>query len=170
MSNPYQSTPNETQGAPARFRERVRARRGQAELFVFSVGDERFAFDVRAVEEVLDNPTLYALPDMQRGVAGVCSHAGSALPVVEAGAVLGVVANHAEIVLVMRKEGDRLGVLVDDVDEVETIDLDGLRQPPYDEEDDLLIAVLWQDDRLTSILDARAVVGAGSQLLAGANV
>jgi chemotaxis signal transduction protein len=68
-------------------------------------------------------------------------------------------------VLVMRKEGDRLGVLVDEVDDVETIELDALRQPPYDEEDDMLIAVLWQRDRLTSILDARAVVSAGSALL-----
>ncbi|MGQ0766258.1 MAG: chemotaxis protein CheW [Gemmatimonadota bacterium] len=158
---------NEIQSQPARFRDRVRSRRGKADLFMFVVGDERFAFDVRAVEEVLDNPTLFAVPGMEEGVAGVCSHAGIPLPVVEAAAVLGVAAAESETVLVMRREGERLGVLVDDVEDVESIDLDSLRQPPFDEEDDLLIAVLWRQNKLTSILDARAVVSAGAALVSG---
>jgi chemotaxis signal transduction protein len=143
----------------------VRSRTGRAELFVFQVGDERFGFDVRAVDAVIENPTLYAVPDVGTGVAGVCSHAGGPLPVVRAAAVLGVATSEAETVLVMRRGGDRLGLLVDQVDDVETVELGVLRGPPYDEEDDFLVAVFWDGTRLTSILDARAVVGAGTAML-----
>jgi purine-binding chemotaxis protein CheW len=157
--------PNDELPHHARFRDRVRSRTGRADLFVFRVGDERFAVDVRAVDEVIENPMLYAVPDVDAGVAGVCSHAGGPLPVVRAAAVLGVAASDPETVLVMRRGSDRLGLFVDDVDDVATVQLDGFRGPPYDEEDDFLVAVFWDGRRLTSILDARAVVGAGAALL-----
>lgn len=165
MTTSRSVTPNDPTLTTARFRDRVRSRTGQADLFVFRVGDERFAFDVRAVDEVLENPTLYRVPETAAGVAGVCSHGGGPLPVVRADAVLGVSASNAETVLVMRRGDERVGILVDDVDDVETIELASLRNPPYDEEDDFLIAVHWHRATLTSILDARAVVGASAALL-----
>lgn len=48
--------------ASLRFRERVRARIGTAELLAFRVGSERFAFDVRALDEAIDTPTIDRLP------------------------------------------------------------------------------------------------------------
>lgn len=157
------ATPNDS-ASIVRFRDRVRGRAGIAELFVFRLGDERFAFDLRAIEEVLEQAQVTPLPDAPRAVAGVCRHDGAMLVVVRADALLGVDCLHAETVLVMRRGEDRLGILVEDVEDVENVDLTALRNPPH-ESDELLLAVLWADGQLTSVLDARAVVGAGAALL-----
>ena len=152
------SAPNDV--TPARFRDRVRSRTGTGDLFLFRVGDERFAFDLRAVDEVIESPVLHAIPMAPVAVAGVCRHGEASLTVVRAGFVLGVDAPNAATVVVMRRGDGRLGLLVDDVDEVAAVELSELRQPPFDEEDDYLIAVHWNRGVLTSVLDARAVVSA----------
>lgn len=157
------ATPNDT-AAIVRFRDRVRGRAGTADLFVFRVGDERFAFDLRAIEEVLEHAVVTPLPDAPRAVAGVCRHEGAMLVVVCADALLGVDAVQASTVLVMRRGEDRLGILVEDIEEVEQVDLTALRNPPH-ASDDLLLAVLWAGGQLTSVLDARAMVAAGASLL-----
>jgi chemotaxis signal transduction protein len=157
------ATPNDA-AAIVRFRDRVRSRTGTAELFVFRLGDERFAFDLRAIEEVLEDAEVTPLPDAPRAVAGVCRHDGAMLVVVRADALLGVDSLRASTVLVMRRGDDRLGVLVEDVEDVEQVDLTALRNPPH-ATDDLLLAVLWADGQLTSVLDARAMVSAGAALL-----
>lgn len=58
------TTPASPDGAPAilRFRERVRARIGAAELLALCVGGERFAFDVRALDEAIDRPAIDRIP------------------------------------------------------------------------------------------------------------
>lgn len=151
--------PNES--IPVRFRDRVRSRVGSGDLFVFRVGDERFACDVRAVEEVLESPTLYPVPGVAGPVVGVCQHAGRTLHVVETAAILGVEGKEARTVLVMRRGHAHLGLLVDDVEDVRSLDLGLLRSPPY-ENDDLLLAVHWDGNELLAVLDARAVIAAAS--------
>jgi chemotaxis signal transduction protein len=155
--------PNDT--VPVRFRDRVRARTGHAELFVFRVGDERFACDVRAVEEVIESPLLYPLPGAHAAVSGVCQHAGRTLAVADASVLLGVDAARGAVVLVMRRGNDQVGLLVDDVDDVRSIDLATLRQPPHDG-DDLLLAVHWDGATLLAVLDARAVVTTAASVIA----
>jgi chemotaxis signal transduction protein len=155
--------PNET--IPVRFRDRVRARTGSAELFVFRVGDERFACDVRAVEEVIESPLLYPLPGADAAVAGVCQPAGRTLPVADAKALLGVDGGTGAVVLVMRRGADHVGLLVDDVDDVRLVELSTLRQPPHDG-DDLLLAVHWDGTTLLAVLDARAMVTTAAATIA----
>ncbi|MCC6319239.1 MAG: chemotaxis protein CheW [Gemmatimonadaceae bacterium] len=155
--------PNET--VPVRFRDRVRARIGTAELFVFRVGDEVFACDVRAVEEVVEAPVLYPLPAADPAMAGVCQYAGRSLAVVRATALLGVDGGQGGTVLVMRRGNEQLGLLVDDVDEVCSIELSALRQPPWDG-DDLLLAVHWDGTTLLAVVDARAMVTAAAAAIA----
>jgi purine-binding chemotaxis protein CheW len=157
------ATPNDS-ASIVRFRDRVRSRAGTAELFVFRLGDERFGFDLRAVDEVLEEPEITALPDAIRAVEGVCRHKGAMLVVVRADLLLGVDEQPATTVLVMRRGDDRIGMLVEDVEDVERVDLSALRNPPH-EADELLLAVLWSDGRLISLLDARAMVAAGAALL-----
>jgi len=147
-----------------RFRDRVRARSGIADLFVFHLGDERFAFDLRAIEEVLEQAQITPLPDAPHAVAGVCRHKGAMLVVVRAHAVLGVDSQPGGAVLVMRRGDDQIGLLVEDIEDVERVDLSVLRNPPH-EADELLLAVLWAQGQLTSILDARAMVAAAAALL-----
>ncbi len=158
------ATPNDS--SPIRFRDRVRSRAGRGELFVFQVGDERFAVDVRAVEEVLEAPEIQPLPGCDPRVAGAARYAGHVMAVVAAGPLLGVEAAAPRTVLVMRRGIDRLGLLVDDVDDVADVELLELSNPPY-EADEFLLAVHWDGVALTSVLDARAVVAAAAAVVKG---
>lgn len=159
------TTPNE--GTPLRFRDRVRARAGRGELFVFAVGDERFAVDVRAVEEVVEAPVIQPIPGMPPAVAGAARFRGQVMAVVRAAPLLGVEGGPGGTLLVMRRGTDHVGLLVDDVDDVADVELLELRNPPY-ETDEFLLAVHWDGAALTSVLDARAVVAAAAAAVNGA--
>ena len=74
--------------------------------------------------------------------------------------MLGVPGGRASAVLVLRNGDRRLGLLVDDVDDVVTVQLELLRDAPFEGADDMLLGVLWRDGMLTSILDARSLVTA----------
>ncbi len=158
--------PAPNDGSPVRFRDRVRGRHGLAELFLFALGDERFGVDVRAVEEVLESADITPVPGAPAAVAGVCRYGEGSLGVVHAGTLLGVDGACSRSVLVMRRGDARLGLLVDDVDDVVLLDLSTLGPPPYDA-DDFLLAVHWDETVLTAIIDARALVAAGAIALRG---
>jgi purine-binding chemotaxis protein CheW len=160
MTTPLRHQTPEAPAAFLRFRERVRARVGTAELLTFEAGGERFAFDLRAVDEIIDAPSLQDVPDAPPQMVGVCALRGRTIPVFGSSHVLGVPTGSASAVLVMRNGDRRLGLLVDDVDDVVTVELCDLRDAPWEGQDDMLLGVLWRDGALTSILDARSLVAA----------
>ncbi|HEX4935611.1 MAG TPA: chemotaxis protein CheW [Gemmatimonadaceae bacterium] len=148
-----------------RFRDRVRAGVGAAELLAFRLGAERFAFDVRALDEAVDQPRVDAAPG--RGptiLAGLMRHGDRSIPVFDTARVLGVARTRRALpgdgapVLVMRSGGRRIGLLVDDVDDIKSVELGTIQPPPFEAGDDLLIGVTWDADDLTAILDARALI------------
>ncbi len=164
LTTPAVTAPNDS--SPVRFRDRVRSRSGLAELFLFALGDERFAVDVRAVDEVLESPAITPVPGAPHAVAGVCRYGEGSLGVVQAGTLLGVDGALSRSVLVMRRGDERVGLLVDDVEDVVLLDLSTLGPPPYDA-DDFLLAVHWDREVLTAIIDARALVAAAAIALRG---
>lgn len=159
VTTPLETPITQPSDSTTRFRDRVRAREGVAELLVFRLGDERFGVDVRAVDEVLESPDIYPVPGTTRAFAGVCQLNGRTLPVARGALVLGVDSWDGHAVLVFRRGDERVGLLVDDVDDVVRVSLTGLRQPPH-EEDGTLLAIHWDGDTLLSVLDARPLVNA----------
>lgn len=184
-------TPAEPNGnvAVLRFRERVRARSGSAELLAFRAGGERFAFDVRALDEAVDTPILERSPlarasagpvssgvaavavstpraaptagEIFRGIARLASHS---IPVFDTARLLGTTGpSTGGQLLVMRSGARRIGLLADEVDDVVTIDLATIKPSPVDVGDELLLGVTWDGEEVTGILDARALIGSCQQ-------
>lgn len=184
-------TPAEPNGNAAvlRFRERVRARSGTAELLAFRAGGERFAFDVRALDEAIDTPVLERSPlagphgaasassalTRQGGAAraettaieifrGIARVAKQSIPVFDTARLLGTTgtATGGQL-LVMRSGARRIGLLADEVDDVVTIDLSTIKPSPVDVGDELLLGVTWDGAEVTGILDARALIASCQQ-------
>ncbi|MFP5355119.1 MAG: chemotaxis protein CheW [Gemmatimonadota bacterium] len=160
---PSRDAPAEPANAPAallRFRDRVRARIGTAELLAFRLGCERFAFDVRALDEVLDAPPIDRIAggDGRAIMVGLVRHAGTTIALFDAARLLVAGEARGAQVLVMRSGARRIALLVDDVDDVTTLDLRAIKPPPFDATDDLLLGVTWDHEVLTAILDARALI------------
>lgn len=146
----------------ASWRDRIRARTGVEEVITFHVGSERFATALGAIEEAIEYPDVHRVPEMPETMLGVFSLRGRLVPLCSPVRALGVALGVAEpTVLLLRSETRRVGVAVDDVDDVMTLDLAAVRPAPgIDDPDGVLLGVVRQGDLLLAIVDPEAMLGA----------
>ena len=151
--------PSTAVGLPS-WRERVRARVGVEELLTFHVGRERFATALASIEEAVERPDVYRVPEMPETMLGVFSLRGRLIPVCSPMRALGVeIVTVEPTVLLMRAGTRRVGVAVDDVDDVITMNLASIRPAPGTEDSDgVLLGVVRQGNELIAIVDADAIV------------
>jgi chemotaxis signal transduction protein len=144
------------------WRDRIRARAGTEELLTFHVGTERFATALAAIEEAVEHPELHRVPEMPDTMLGVFSLRGRLVPLCSPVRALGIEVTVAEpTVLLLRSGTRRLGVAVDDVDDVVTLDLATVRPAPgIDDSDGVLLGVVRQGNALLAIVDPEAIVAA----------
>lgn len=146
-------------GSP--LRDRVRARNGSADLLLFRVGRERFAVDLALVEEAVELPAVHVVPESRASLLGVFRLRGQLTPVYSPAAVLGVALETAASALVLRSGEHRLGLAVDDVEDVLRVDLATVRDVPgVGDDDGVLIGVARVDRWLLALLDAEALIAA----------
>jgi purine-binding chemotaxis protein CheW len=150
----------EPAGPPRRLlREAIGTREGQSETLVFRVGAERFAIDLGAVEEAIELPSVHHLPEMPEHLLGVFELRERLVPIYSPTRVLRVALTHdAAAVLVLRSRDKRLGLAVDDVDDVLTIDGAAVRRAPIpDNDDNVLLGVIRRGEDLLALVDAEAL-------------
>jgi purine-binding chemotaxis protein CheW len=141
------------------LRDVIAAREGQSDTLVFRVGPERFALDLPAVEEAIELPSVHHLPEMPEHMLGVFELRGRLVPIYSPERVLRVkLARDAAAVLVFRSGEKRLGLAVDDIDDVLTVDGAGVRRVPVpDNEDNVLLGVIRRGSDLLSLVDAESL-------------
>ena len=138
------------------------------------VGSERFAFRVADVEEVLDAPAIVAAPIAPPGLAGQIRHRDRMIRAYDAAWTFGVARwNVATTALVIRVAGDRIALLVDDVEDLTALAPDVLRAaPPGTDPGGLLRGVCLPREcaasgaahgALVAVVNAAAVVSRASQ-------
>jgi chemotaxis signal transduction protein len=141
--------------------EADRATRG-VPMLVVRIGRERFACDLAAAEEALEWPELDAVPGARAGLLGVFSHRGQLVPLHSPARALGV--THAEaqgVVVIMHTRGRRVGLALDDVEDVIMVDLSHMQPSPVpDVAGRVALGVLRHGEHLVSIIDAAALVAA----------
>jgi purine-binding chemotaxis protein CheW len=143
------------------LRERVRNRAGLAALLMFRVGQERYAVELLAVEEVIDSPVIHHVPEMPPAMLGVMTARGALTPVYSPHAALGSALADREAVLIFRRGRARVGIVIDDVDDAITVDLRELRDTQLgDETDAVVLAVVRHAELLVAIVDAEALIAA----------
>jgi purine-binding chemotaxis protein CheW len=135
---------------------------GQVELLLFRLGDELFAFDLVAAEEAVELELLHKVPDMPSTMLGVFDLRGRLVPVYSPSSALRSPRRQdAGVLLLMRVDERRVGLAVDDVEDVMMLERAMLRPPPMlDGEAQLLLGVAFFGDSLVSILDARSLITA----------
>lgn len=132
---------------------------GEVELLLFRVGAESFAFDLAAAEEAVELESVHAVPDMPDAMLGVFDLRGRLIPVYSPAALLCKPDNSRSGVLLLMRSGDRrVGIVVDDVEDVVVLEHDMLRRPPAADSDGLVLGVAFFGDTLVTVLDAHALV------------
>jgi chemotaxis signal transduction protein len=140
-------------------RERVRARTGQLELLLFRVASERFAIELGTVEEAIDLPPIHHVPEMPPAMLGVITVRGTLTPVYSPAAALGLGLTDGASALIFKRGRARFAVVIDDVEDVMTLDLALLRDAPgVDAGEGILLGVVRQRDALLALVDTETLL------------
>jgi purine-binding chemotaxis protein CheW len=131
----------------------------ELQLLVARIGGELFALPVHGVEEILEVEELRPLPEGEAGLLGLCPARGRLLPVYDAQAYLGGLPRSATtLALVLHAAGRRLGIAVDDAEEVIGVAPSSIRRAPAHDVDERLIrGVVLHEGRLLTLLDIEAL-------------
>ena len=110
---------------------------------------------------MIDLPVIHSVPEMPAAMLGVVSVRGSLTAVYSPEHALGVPLALRAAVLIFRDGRALAGILIDDVDDAITVDLQTLRRTHGPEADsDLVAGVVHVGDQLVSLVDAAALVRA----------
>jgi len=127
-------------------------------LVVFSLGEEEYALPITQVQEIIRYTEPRAVASDVHWIKGVISLRGKIIPVCDLAARLGLSGqsgDRANIVIV-ETEGGTAGVIVDDVEEVLTVDAAQLDAVPAAGAD-FIDAVAKIDDRLIVLLNTSGI-------------
>ena len=128
------------------------------QLVVFSLGEEEYALPITQVQEIIRYTEPRAVASDVHWIKGVISLRGKIIPVCDLAARLGLSAqsgDRANIVIV-ETEGGTAGVIVDDVEEVLTVEAAQLDAVPAAGAD-FIDAVAKIDDRLIVLLNTSGI-------------
>ena len=138
------------------------------QLLVFSLGEEEYALPVTSVQEIIHYTHPRAVASEAHWIRGVISLRGKIIPVADLGARLGLVTEAGEggKIVVVESGSVTAGVVVDDVDEVLTIEEEQLDAVPA-AGSEAIDGIVKIDDRLIILLDLDSLFG-GIDLAAAA--
>ncbi len=105
----------------------------QEELLWFRVASERYAINIMEIKEIIKPREVTEVPRVPAFVAGVLSLRGIIIPVFDMRMRLGLSSSGAtgkERIIVVKKEEDFCGMLVDEVVQVVKIAASSIEQPP----------------------------------------
>ena len=140
------------------------------QLVVFSLGSEEYGLPITTVQEIIRYTRPRTIPSAPPSVRGVINLRGKIIPVVDLKARLQLAGGDAEEskIVIVEAGAVTAGLIVDDVDEVLTVDEGSLEQAPTGDVG-YISAVAKVGDRLLVLLDVEAMFGGegfDSELLA----
>ena len=94
---------------------------------LIALGEETFAIDLRQVREVFELESITTVPGMPAVLVGVTNLRGTIIPLADVRTALGVsVSGMPKYAVVIRHGTQQVGILVETVPEIRTIQLDDL--------------------------------------------
>ncbi len=105
------------------------------QLLTFKLGNETYGIEINKVREILTYPIVTPIPDASRWVKGVINLRGEVAPIIDLRVRFNIntqpVYNERTIVIAVRTQDARMiGLVVDEVSDMENIDLDKLYPAP----------------------------------------
>ena len=134
------------------------------QLVVFTLGSEEYALPIRQVHEIIRYTEPRSVAAEAGWVRGVISLRGKIIPVYDLAARLGIEAGEGGKIVIVEMATDMAGVVVDDVEEVLTVEEAQLDAVPAAGSASIE-AIAKIDDRLVILLDPEGIF-AGADLAA----
>jgi purine-binding chemotaxis protein CheW len=131
------------------------------QFVAFHVGNEEYALPIAQIQEVIRFTQPRSVASDDPWVIGVISLRGKIVPVSDLARRLGVSASYSEDskIVIIETDGETVGMVVDAVDEVLSIDDDQLDTTTV-ADPQIVRGIAKIDQRLVVVLEAEAVGGA----------
>ena len=128
------------------------------QLVVFTLGSEEYGLPITQVQEIIRYAPPRTIPSAAATVRGVINLRGKIIPVCDLKLRLGLYGEDAEDakIVIVESGGVTAGIVVDEVDEVLTVEDEQLEPPPSGEVGHIE-AVAKVGDRLLVLLDLDAM-------------
>ena len=136
------------------------------QFVAFRVGAQQFAVPIHQVIEVISLCEITPLPGAPSFIEGMIDLRGQIIPVVDMRRRLGnqEIQNQMKTrILILRMERKKLGLIVDEADQVHMIPLENIQAPP-DQGSDFVLAVVKHEGSLFIILDLERLLSDSEQI------
>ena len=137
------------------------------QLVVFALGTEEYALPIQQVQEIIRYTEPRAVSSAEPWVRGVISLRGKIIPVFDLGVRIGVHAEPGEDqkIVIIETEVGTAGVVVDEVEEVLTVEAGQLDEVPG-AGSDAIDAIAKIDDRLVVLLNPERLLAGADEIYA----
>ncbi|MDO8211405.1 chemotaxis protein CheW [Conexibacter sp. CPCC 206217] len=141
------------------------------QLVVFSLGDEEYALPITQVHEIIRYTEPRSVASDVDWVRGVISLRGKIVPVYDLASRLGFASERKESakIVIVETATDMAGVIVDDVEEVLTVESGQIEDVPA-ADNESIEAIAKIDDRLVILLNPAGIFASASAVAAAAAV
>jgi purine-binding chemotaxis protein CheW len=101
------------------------------QIAVVFAGEEEFGIDIGKVVEILKAQRIYQLPQLPSFLSGVVNIRGEVIPLIDLRKRFGLRSDAAkERIIVIRSGGEKVGLLVDGVRDIVSLDPEEVVKPP----------------------------------------
>jgi purine-binding chemotaxis protein CheW len=137
------------------------------QYIVIKIDDEQYGINIKFIDNIVRMQQITRVPKVDDYLKGVINIRGEIVPVMSIRMKMGlaedVITNKSRIIILKTSEGDLVGIIVDQVNQVLTLDANNIEKVRYDDKKQksnasFVNGVGHYDGSLVSILDLDAVV------------
>jgi purine-binding chemotaxis protein CheW len=138
------------------------------QLIAFSIGEQAYGVEITTVREIRAWNGATPLPNTRAYVRGVVNLRGTIVPIFDLRARFGAGVTEAtktHVVVVLAVGEKWIGILVDAVSDILTVQKNDIHAVPEGEsmDSELLNGIVTHDSRMVGLIDLQAVVGQTSE-------
>ncbi len=143
--------------------EELKIDNGTIQFIVIRIGEEQYGIDIKYVDNIDHMPNVTRVPNVPPYIKGVINMRGEVLPVMSIRTKMGLpeveYTKNTRVIMVKMEQYGVVGLIVDEVREVVTLEMDKIEKVSYDksEGNTFLWGVGKYQDTLISLLDLNAV-------------
>lgn len=136
------------------------------QYIVIKLGGEQYGIDIRYVDNIVRMQKITRVPKVKSYFRGIINLRGEVVPVMSVRTKMGLSPDEftdaTRIIILKIEEQGSLGIIVDEVREVVTLNIDEIDKVAYDVKDDKTIFINGigkNGEELISLLDINCVIG-----------
>lgn len=136
------------------------------QYIVVNIGNEQYGIDIQYVDNIVRMQKITRVPKVQSYFKGVINLRGEIIPVMSIRLKMGLepdeFTNNSRIIILKLEQQAAIGIIVDEVKEVVTLETAEIEKLTYDSKDDramFITGIGKHDGQLVSLLDLQAVIG-----------